>query len=197
MESTFPIIESELLSVRETQARRESERAYAQRRKDVAGLYQRLSDSSGASGPLPTLPEFRQLPMVQRIQYKPSNTPNAAVAQELKNSQLVVSLVNEEVTHWRNETKTAFAALLGTKSWRSASSKKLHPVDRLTARFRCKTCDSRGHSHGWNATSLDFDGACKHQCRSRNGAPSKRRWSVDNFIPDVKASQTEVLRIIM
>ena len=191
-----PIIEAELLASTEKRKRSELERAYEQRRKDVATLYQKLSIAEAVQV-LPPLPVFRNLPMVQRIQFKPTNAPSVAVAKELKQSTLIVSLVDEEVARWRTDARAALAAVLGVNSWRSASTKKLHPVDRLTARFRCKECDSRGCSRGWDVVSFDFAGACRHQCKNKNGKWLKKPWKAENFVPDLKVSFMEVPRIIM
>jgi hypothetical protein len=133
--------------------------------------------------------------MVQRIQYKPANAPTPTIAKELRQSKLIVSLIEEELVRWREDAKAALAAVIGVKSWKSASTKKLHPVDRLTARFRCKRCDAGGHSRGWDAPSFDFSMACKHRCKAENGGWIKGPWCAENFTLDVKVSYMEVLRI--
>lgn len=168
----------------ETRKRRKDENEYRERRNDVAQLYENLKD--GIS-PMPPLPEFRKLPTVQRIQYKPQDAPSPAIAQELKQSKLAIHLVKEEIAQWSDEARRALHAVLGHSAWEWAGSEQLDPVDRLTARFRCKKCDDKGRLDGWENISLDFDGVCQHLCKTSKQERANERWQAENFVPDVTA----------
>lgn len=185
-----------MLRLQQTRVRRQEENAYRKRRKQVEDLYGRLK-YSGDLDIVPPLPEFRALPMVQRIQYKIGHEPPSEVARELRDSKLAIQLVKEDNTQWTNVAKKALGEILGFESWSTsrASTTELHPVDRLTARFRCKKCDIHNASSSRNELSLDFSGACQHVCRRKGKGQSKKRWEADNFVPDRTVSTMEVFRI--
>jgi hypothetical protein len=101
---------------------------------------------------------------------------------------LVAELVKDDLNKWREPVRKALAIELGFEEWKSASSKKLHPVDRLTARFRCKKCLKVAQRYKDDG-SLDFAGACGHQCPNvPKSARSKPSWSPDQFAKDDKVS---------
>lgn len=179
--------------MKETLVRRKNEKEYAKRRKDVESFYHSLKGEND-TGSLPPLSEFRKLPMVQRMQYKIGQEPSNSVAKELKSSHLVRVLVKEDLARWRSEAKASLGAILGFKDWKSASTNILHPVDRLTARFRCKRCDGKEGHQQWDDSSFDFAGACGHVCKSNNGRTAKDGWTADRFVPDSKVSSVEVFR---
>lgn len=175
--------------------RREDEDGYRKRRKDVGELYEELKNAGSEAPPLPPLSDFRKLPMVQRIQYKPDNAPSAAVARELRQSSITLHLVNEEITQWRESAKTALGKVLGFETGEKTDAEMLLPVNRLTARFRCKKCDTNGRSKGWDNMSLDFAAACQHRCRGTKRECAKETWQAGNFVPDSQVRQLELSRI--
>lgn len=193
LEALRPQVEAELLRMKEVRTRREEESAYRQRQKDVEGLYKSFKVAKEMS-PLPSLYDFRKLPMVQRIQYKPADKPSTALWQELRNSKLMVEFVKEDLSKARTSAKNALGAVLGFQSWKSPSSTKLHPVDRLTARFRCKKCDKNGQSSNWDDAGFDFVGAFQHHCRRKGGPLAKEPWKADGFVPDERVCYMEVPR---
>ncbi|KAI0822999.1 hypothetical protein BC628DRAFT_1456205 [Trametes gibbosa] len=125
---------------------------------------------------MPSLPEFRHLSVVKTIVESPS-AKNARLG-----DPLVASILQDQLKQWADAARAALAAILGFSGWRTMSKKKLHPVVRLTARFRCKRCDAAGKDTG---IGLDFARACEHICSSTNKKThKKRRWDPGNFIAD-------------
>lgn len=175
--------------------RREGENGYRERRKNVEELYQKLKNAENDNDPLPPLADFRKLSMVQRIQYKPDNVPSTAVARELGKSSLMLHLVNEEIVQWRNNARTALGEILGFNMGTTIGEEKLHPVDRLTARFKCEKCDAHGCLTGWDNLSLDFAAACQHRCKGTKHERAKETWQAGNFVPDPQVCYLELPRI--
>ncbi|OCH87233.1 hypothetical protein OBBRIDRAFT_796411 [Obba rivulosa] len=166
----------------ERSGRRKMETAYATRRDEVKQLYQSASHQKELQGQLPNLGEFRKLPVMRVLQATASGE-SATQTQNVQESILVTALMKDNLRDWQKSTRAGFAALLGFADWRNASKNKLHPVDRLTARFRCKNCDVRKNS--LDAGSFTFDEACKHTCWEPNKKQRARQtWSVKQFTPD-------------
>jgi hypothetical protein len=183
-ESIRPTVEAEIIKIIEARKRSANEEAYRCRRNDVEQHYNRLK-SSGQEKVFPTLAQFRQLPIIKVLQSKTST--NTAVAGDLQ-SKLVVELLQDDLRKWRETATTTLAATLGFSNWRSASKKKLHPVDRLTARFRCKKCGHDDHKF-YEQGCLDFAGACAHVCvRSDLKKSEREKWTPDQFEKDNKVN---------
>ena len=175
-------VDQEVVEHRANVARREAEAAYKKRREDVAAHYTRLKSAPNAGEVLPTLSEFRKLSVMKVMQGKASDK-DAGVGKELKDSKLVNELLTENLKQWREEARSALAGVLGFPGWKSASKKKLHPVDRLTARFICKKCSSKGRG----GERLTFAEACGHHCAGLNKKQRAREtWSASLFEPDAK-----------
>ncbi len=148
--------------------------------------YHRQLKENGSAGLLPTLSEFRKLPMVQRMQQKSTNASDTGIALDLKQSKLLNDLIKEDLSRWREGIKNSLGALLGFPNWKSTSRTQLHPVDRPNARFLCKRCEaSIGAGNGRNE-SMDFAEICQHRCVPLS-KKSRDTWKVENFVPDVKA----------
>ncbi|EKM58120.1 uncharacterized protein PHACADRAFT_206959 [Phanerochaete carnosa HHB-10118-sp] len=177
-------VAADILRMVEKRKRRRDENDYRERRKDVGELYGKLKKTECKDTPLPPLTDFRKLPTVQRIQYKPSKAPSAAVAGEFKHSHFVAHLINEELVQWRDNARTGLGRVLGFNASEQLSPGNLHPVDRLTARFRCKECDNKGLLRGWDNVSFDFSGACQHRCRDGTRERVRESWKAENFAPD-------------
>lgn len=180
-----PSVESEIAQIIETRKRREEEAAYRKRRADVAQYYDDLKVSGQGGEILPTLPVFRTLPVMQVMQNKMTSKPKAGISRDFK-SALVTELVNQNLSQWQDSAKADFAVLLGTTSGKSAGRNKLHAVDRLNARFRCKKCDAHGQK-GPTSTSMSFAEACQHRCpwlsKKQKG---KETWKAENFCVDAQ-----------
>ncbi|KZT65306.1 hypothetical protein DAEQUDRAFT_731572 [Daedalea quercina L-15889] len=180
-------VDKEIVEHRERLERRKAEAAYQKRRDDVAAHYSLLKSDPKPEEVLPTLPEFRKLSVMKVLQGKARDSDDEGIGKELKNSKLVHELLADNLRQWREEARSALAGVLGFAGWKSASKNKLHPVDRLTARFVCKKCQSKGKG----SERLDFVGACEHRCA---GLDKRRRaretWSASLFEPDTKAIDT-------
>lgn len=195
LERLKPTLIAQIDQMAEARERRKDENEYRERRKNVEVLYDELKQSGADNVPLPPLPDFRKLPMVQRIQYKPGNAPSAAVAKELRSSKLATQLVVEEIEQWRKDARGALGAVLGFDAWEPERAGELHPVDRLSARFRCKKCDDKGRLKGWENISLDFSGTCRHRCKVTKRERAKETWRAENFVPDHTVRYLELSRI--
>jgi ribosomal protein L44E len=172
-----PQVETELIENIQRRKRRLEEKALQQRRADIEKHYERLK-STKSEPSLPPLSTFRRLPTVSVIQSK--STPSAS---ELQASPLLSQLVKDDLSKWREAAMETLGKCLGEGGWKSASRKKLHPVDRLTARFRCTKCEQVEVKYMADGC-LDFEGACGHVCL---GNKNKRKaWSADLFVRDDK-----------
>ncbi|KIM86769.1 hypothetical protein PILCRDRAFT_315239 [Piloderma croceum F 1598] len=183
-ESIRVIVDAEMTKIIESRKRSSHEEAYRRRRSDVEQHYNRLK-SFGKEKVLPNLAEFRRLPIINVLQSKTSAT--TGVAGDLQKSQLVAELLQDDLSKWRESARIALTHTLGFSGWKSASKTKLHPVDRLTARFRCKKCAQNDHKV-YEEGCLDFAGACVHVCLRPNLKKRTRdRWTADQFEKDEKA----------
>ncbi|KAK0219942.1 hypothetical protein IW262DRAFT_1381403 [Armillaria fumosa] len=174
-------VEAEILATTEARKRSKHEANYKRSRELVEKHYERLRCKK-AEVPLPPLASFRKIPIIHTIQTTPPS-PEFDVAKQLQTT-LVASLLKSELSAWRSQAKVALAATLGFANWKSASSKRLHPVDRINARFRCKKCAHIENKYKEDGC-FDFFGVCSHQC-SKN-LSGKQEWNVTRFLKDDKA----------
>ncbi|KAE9407883.1 hypothetical protein BT96DRAFT_932925 [Gymnopus androsaceus JB14] len=131
-------IATDLLKVTEHRTRRAHEIGYSHCRRGVEKHYNRLRALQQES-PLPCLPTFRALPTIHQLQNSTSQSPKELDTS--LQSKPIQTLVRSELVKFHVEAKNALGVILGfPPDWKSPSSKKAHPVDRLTARFRCRTC---------------------------------------------------------
>jgi hypothetical protein len=188
-------IDAEILSQMETKERRLKSHAQQIRRADIAEHYDRLIEKKDSSV-VPPLVEFRRLPIIRALQDReeashfPSDSTHSSSAKlvkisrvfksELKSSQLIGGMINSDLNRWVDTALTDFDAILGQPNWRRASTRLLHPSERVNARFICTLCHSTPKGHA-TSESLDFRGACAHKCPA-----AKRKWSADQFVPDQK-----------
>ncbi|KAJ3985851.1 hypothetical protein F5890DRAFT_1552800 [Lentinula detonsa] len=177
-------ITAELLKVAERRSRRAHETGYSTCRQAVEKHYNRLRALKQES-PLPCLPSFRKLPTIHQIQHSTSQSKK-----ELDNalqSQPIRALVHSELEKFHSDAKNALAAIMGFSDWKSPSSRKLHPADRLTARFRCRTCQ-RVEAKYKDCGSLDYEGAIMHLCSVTLDEPvSPMPFKAERFEKDTKA----------
>lgn len=191
-------IDAEILSQMENKTRRLKSHAQQIRRADIAGHYDRLIERKSRSI-FPPLKQFRALPIIRALQDRedaspfPSHGASSGPAKiprvlksELKRSQLIGGMIESDLDRWADTALRAFDAILGQPNWRRASTKLLHPCERVVARFICNPCHSTRKGHA-APESLDFRGACAHQCAGhQRKAAAKRTWSANQFVPDQK-----------
>jgi hypothetical protein len=183
LNTIMPVVEAELLKLMERRKRREEEEAYRRRRADVEKHYNHLR-SERVEKSLPPLFTFRQLPIVNSLQS--TTSPSSSVYKSIQESPLVQELLEDQLEKWRQQARTVLGATLGYPHWKTPSSKKLHPVDRLTARFQCQKCNVVATRYQEDHC-LDFAGACAHQCvRPKQKRRPKPVWSADQFVKDGK-----------
>ncbi|ESK86051.1 hypothetical protein Moror_9387 [Moniliophthora roreri MCA 2997] len=179
-------IEAELLKVKEQRARRTHEETYRKARELVEKHYDRLR-ATKEEAPLPSLQTFRQLPIIAQLQKNCG--PTLDLEKELR-SEVVKSLLHNQLEEWRNKAKEHMAGVIGVpKNWKSANANKLHPVERITARFRCSRCGDRVGIKYANDMCLPFAGVCAHQCSLPPGSKkgSLPPWNVEKFVKDETA----------
>ena len=190
-------IDAEILSQVEGKERRQKAHAQQIRRKDITRHYDRIVE--GKKYPvIPILAEFRELPIIKALQDRDdampilSNTTNSSSANtrvlesELKGSELIGGMIDSDLKNWVQTALVAFDSMLGQPKWKCASTRVLHPAERVTARFICSLCSSPPKTRTF-AESLDFREACAHECvRYPRKAAAKRKWRADQFVPDQK-----------
>lgn len=179
------LVEAQLLKMQTHRQNKENEASYRQRRADVEQYYNRLRSAGTV---LPSLYEFRKLSVMTTMQGSVTGSrPNSSgLAKDMKNSALVAELVAADLKTWMASAREKLSELLGFPKWRSASKTKLHPLDRITARFRCQGCRKVAKRYE-KEQCLDFAGVCAHECPSDDKKTKKPvDWSVDRFIKDEK-----------
>lgn len=181
------LVEAQLLKIQTHRQNKENEASYRQRRDDVEQYYNRLRSAGTV---VPSLYEFRKLSVMATMQGSVSGSrPNSSgLAKDMKNSALVAELVAADLKTWMASAREKLSELLGFPKWRSASKTRLHPLDRITARFRCRRCGKVAKRYE-KERCLDFAGVCAHECPNDDKKARKPvDWSVDHFIKDEKAS---------
>ena len=125
---------AELAILRSKAARRVEESGRQRRLQQIQSTRDEMRASGDAPPILPNLKEFRNLPVVKVFE---KTGPSRAAGSGLRDA-FVESVLEENLGQWRDAARAALAGVLGVPAWRSMSKRKLHPVDRLTARFRCR-----------------------------------------------------------
>ncbi|KAI0250638.1 hypothetical protein BJV78DRAFT_1217557 [Lactifluus subvellereus] len=194
-------IDAEILSQVENKERRQKTHAQQIRRADIARHRDRLVEGKNHLV-VPILAEFRGFPIIKALQdredaspflYDTTRSPTAKQAKtpralefELKHSKLIGGMINNDLKKWTDTALGAFDAMIGQPNWKCASTRVLHPAERVTARFICILC--RKTPKYATIESLDFRGACAHQCAGHpKKAVAKWKWKADHFVPDQKA----------
>ncbi|KDQ64838.1 hypothetical protein JAAARDRAFT_239124 [Jaapia argillacea MUCL 33604] len=105
-----------------------------------------------------------------------------------KQKTLISTMIGRELRAWCDRVETEFCQqILGYNKgsdmgeWKNASRKKLHPVERLDARFQCKKCKKTSWKYA-DVGCLDFVGTCAHSCIGVDW----KGWSVQQFEVDQK-----------
>jgi len=95
-------------------------------------------------------------------------------------------MIDSDLKKWIETARVAFNSILGRPDWKSASTKILHPVEQVTARFICTLCSNQPNK-GTTVESLTFLEACAHRCPHYSRKPAGRqKWKADQFVPDKK-----------
>jgi hypothetical protein len=189
-----PVIADMLLKVAERRKRQAQEKLYRQNREEVAQHYNRLR-SKQPPPTLPTLPTFRRMPIVAMLQSADSVDKKAPSSPEttLKTTPWVQERLDAELKAWVEQAKQSLGAVLGHLNWKTASTVTIHPVDRITARFRCGYCTRLAPRYG-NDECLDFAGACSHECRTlRRQKQRDETWNARRFVKDDKVLSSRFL----
>ncbi|KAI0314996.1 hypothetical protein OF83DRAFT_1062878, partial [Amylostereum chailletii] len=176
-------VEADIIRLLETRKRREKEQGYRKRRDDISQHYRRMVSAGTVS--MPNLTEFRNLPVLKVLQGKDTSVEEGIVY-DLTKSNTMKDLLHGELKQWETAARENFATLLGFPGWTNPSTKVLHILDRVTARFVCKRCHQVPKKFA-EECSFDFAGACIHECSNLNKKDrTKTRWSVEQFEPDAK-----------
>ncbi|KAI0327210.1 hypothetical protein GY45DRAFT_1428245 [Cubamyces sp. BRFM 1775] len=167
---------------------RERVHALTKRRHSVEGVYKCFQQDTAL---LPPLYEFRHLSVVKTYEGSSSNKGPGL------SDSFISEVLKDNLEQWVATARANLAVSLGFPGWKTMSKRLLHPVDRLTARFLCKKCSAAGKDGGKDG-SMDFAGACRHECaRLSKKARATRRWDAYNFVPDQQAidALTQVLEL--
>ncbi|KAG6377418.1 hypothetical protein JVT61DRAFT_15218 [Boletus reticuloceps] len=219
------VIETELLALQARHKRQEAEATYRGKLTEVKKIYERMrcgtlevahTGSSGSSDPLilPPLSVFCTLPSVRALKGSPDPNvlpPSSTSDTNDINSTLAISLVKADIHTWLIPVQKHLMALLGyPNGWQSASTRTLHPLKRITARFFCRRCGEGRVGRAYQREQcLDFKGVCSHVCvaaprksiedgngQERGGSKGKMLdWKVDMFEKNEKAIR--VIKIIL
>lgn len=170
------------------------------RRTDISRHRDRLAKEKNHPV-VPVLTEFRRLPIITALQDRDDTPPltdtacsssaklaksSRALESELKHSELIRGMIDSDLKKWTDTVRVAFDAMLGRPNWKSASTRFLHPAERVTARFICTLCSNQPNK-GTTAESLTFLEACAHRCPRYTRKPAGRqKWKADQFVPDKK-----------
>jgi len=188
-------IDAEILCQAENEERRRKVQVQQMRRADITRYYNRIVEEKEYSV-VPILAEFRELPIIKTLQDRDDATPvpsdtsrssstNRAklprpLESELKRSGLIGDIIDSDLKKWVHTALVAFDSMLGQPNWKSASTRFLHPAERVTARFICTLCRSPSKRRA-APESLSFREACAHECAGN--AAAKKKWRADQFVP--------------
>ena len=182
-------MKNEVAANKKKAASRVKEIEHVERYKQIRSTRDTLK-SAQSSAIMPNLNEFRKLPVVKI--YEASGSSSGTSTTNLQDP-FVESVLRENLDQWRDAARVSLAAVLGFPGWRNLSKRKLHPVDRLTARFRCKRCDASAAAGpakkvpAQDDGGMDFAHACEHVCAHlQKKKKTKDRWSADRFSVDQK-----------
>ncbi|TFK49102.1 hypothetical protein OE88DRAFT_465427 [Heliocybe sulcata] len=177
-------VDLEITNLTRRRRRKQEEKSYAQNRARVALHYQRMK-SAGVQQPMPSLLEFHRLPVIKALESSAPQEPT--VDEQLKDEAFLKDTLEKDLQKWRERARARLAAVLGFPDWNTTSNIKLHPVDRLTARFVCKLCRKVAKKYE-ELGNLDFAGACAHMCPHLDKRQrAKYVWKPEQFAPDEKA----------
>lgn len=120
-------------------------------------LVSKCRDESG--GAVPPLFTFLKLPGVSIVS---SSSSTVTLTGDFGRDYLP-DIIRSDVQEWRAAAYRSLADKLGFSDW-NTSRNLVHPAKRLTARFKCKSCNKLPKSCEVDGC-LDFIAACLHQCK--------------------------------
>ncbi|KAF9018030.1 hypothetical protein BDZ89DRAFT_362078 [Hymenopellis radicata] len=176
-------IDADIVKIKEQRQRRQYEMDHAKAYSVVEQHYNGLR-SKREMLPVPTFPTFRKFRFIKSILTTPPS-PAFNPSKQLK-TPLAQTLIANELAAWRTDAKEKLGEVLGHTTWKAASKSRLHPAERVDARFKCQQCnhfEPRYRDDG----CFDFIGACSHQCRKVDGTLKNQEWSAERFVKDAKA----------
>jgi len=172
------VIDQVLIKLGENRTRRAQESTYRKNREQVARQFSRIR-SQQSHVVVPPLSAFRQLPTMTVVQ-------STSSIESFEPESWVLNRLEVELGTWREKAREGLSATLGYPNWKTASTKILHPVDRVTACFLCKQCSKIPVRHRDNGC-FDFGGACLHQCPlTKKEKRAKIPWKPEIFVKDGK-----------
>lgn len=182
------IVDEEMVKMAEARKRRADEEILKNTRKEVERQYNRTKSQSPKDNILPTLSQFRLLPVIKLVQSQQTPGSTTDVFRDLK-SGLLANMLEGDLDKWLKAAKETFGTMLGFPRYKSVSKTKLHPVDRVTARFRCKRCRKEGRKYAQDGC-LDFAGVCAHVCHDSSMEKRiKEKWDPSHFETDVNVRE--------
>ncbi|KIY47405.1 hypothetical protein FISHEDRAFT_59685 [Fistulina hepatica ATCC 64428] len=99
----------------------------------------------------------------------------------------VSDIIAKQIKDWVAAAREDLGVRLGTPQWK-ATPDKLHPVERVTALFRCQRCDALPQDAEYHDNGcFDFKAACAHECRLSDPIRKPERWAAKQFSKDEKA----------
>jgi hypothetical protein len=99
---------------------------------------------------MPTLSTFLHLPIPKMIlSHAPADATQGlntnSVFEELRTpTSLVYKFLDDNLDKWVESNRREFGQMVRVKNWKNRSEAKVHPAERLNARFRCKKCGKVG-----------------------------------------------------
>lgn len=169
--------------------RGKNEVAYRVNSAEIKTHYNRLR-SSHSDTILPNLTEFRGLPIIHLFQGAKtiSDQNSSGISTTLDKNPLVSKVLTEQLNDWKRKARDELGAILGFPSWQTSNKHLVHPVERFTARFKCRACNSVALRYAADEC-LDFQGVCTHECTVQKGKKKGKgkavnKWNAEKFYKD-------------
>ncbi|KAF8345305.1 hypothetical protein F5887DRAFT_951858 [Amanita rubescens] len=203
-------VECELLMLAQQRERKRLEALSKNNLAALAVLYQHFRSVEPAMV-LPPFPMFLRLPTIegsllnfdgQKIPRRRRErvAPPRNLRDLLKKPEIQI-VIKAELSKWELNARQSFTDALGFPRWVSASATVLHPLDRLTARFRCKNCHTVSNHYKMDSC-LDFVGVCRHECKTSDSKDENENenekcesWDASRFERDQRA--TDAMRKLL
>ncbi|KAF8637918.1 hypothetical protein AX17_002540 [Amanita inopinata Kibby_2008] len=184
-EATASKVEVELLELVEKHRRRKREVSYKSNLEVLKTHYHHLRSKTPRII-LPPFSTFLRFPIVAFLLELEAAQGRASLSGMLEgDSNEIQTLIRSELVKWEAFARNQLSKVLGYNDWVSVSTKVLHPVDRLSARFQCKNCHHVAARY--KDLCLDFIGACAHECEDQKGQIwSRESWEPSKFEKDEK-----------
>ncbi|KXN81672.1 hypothetical protein AN958_03919 [Leucoagaricus sp. SymC.cos] len=192
-----PIVARELRDFHEKQDRTAAKHLREKNIDHIWKYYQKLMSRTNEYPTLPSFPVFLTLPSVQFLRSPALSAAKISVETATADTGFMKDMIKHEIGKWEEQVKIDLlktldpsGALLEEWKKRVPTSREVHPVNRLDARWKCRICDTVENRYARDEC-LDFMGVCRHQCKESGGKKRKgkttRPWSIDNFVKDQQA----------